>query len=1243
MSSRLRRMLLVNTRTSGNDTSASINEVDPRGGASITGENAVGKTTTLELFPLFFGTLPSQITETVGGREPMLKFVLAMPYSAIVFEYQCGDDEAHDLRCAVLRRTDNDHRPVYRFINGGFREEAFLRSDEQGRQLFCDDKQMVDAYFAMGVDCSRQLDIAEYRAVILGTEARTQDAKALRRMSVVYGFGTRLTNLDRLIAAVAKERLDFKDFVRLAISIVQERLNTHGDAPSRQKVTLRQSKDQIARWLRDRSALEVAFGMVKDVSLLREGLEQHNKAEMAFRAVRLEVAPALKLRRERLAAAQDSLKQARSDLNTHNVQSQQTLETLRTAVQVTANHKDACDNKVREEDARRGALHLSEVQEWARALDRLDQMQVELQGLDSSAEAMSGKSTDIEVRFTNLVNDARNAARNAASRLRASKEDIRSRAADEADALRTASKAQEDGLTAEFAAIEADLTPQIDDLVEDKAKLEAQIDAAQPSRAASDAQTAARALVRAADQRLLAATSALASARSAWERAVREQGDADGVVERAEQRIKSAQSDVAEAQSRLNPADGTLLSAFRSHPDEAWKADLAKILDPALLSRTDLSPTHNPNADPGTAFGWRMDTTTISQPIWSDDAQLRQALAQAESTLAAARGRLVEDKELLQRAAESVRNKKTSLDEAEAEHSVAVSRQDSARKQEADADEQCRLEVTELKRNGAQRVQELTDQLRELRSQLIHGASRLRTARSEVAASFDEKLRQHREALKQAIDSIEQEARDTEAKGETSVKSLEADRDASLKAAGVDPVRLAEIRKQANDLRNEISVIYARRPTVDLWRQWISEGGDQILVKLKVTASNAQSEHQKAQAAYTECEAKAKRELERLTKEVEKLESLERKLIEEISVVKGMLDEYGLSEVTLRDVDPEQSLEDLRARLNRARALVEDSEVLIRRRHAPIRDQLTGQSSSVADYVQRSLDALPGEMSLVGKAAELCTIYDGLKRQVLPNVINDVTTILNQVRQFRGVITRFESEVNHFNKELQRGLNVAQFHRIESLKVAIVSNFAELSLMREIDEIDKVARAHETSLAVNDRAQLPDAQTASALTKFLQLLRQDSTVELDLAAHVDLKGSVTVNGQTRHFSRPADLEHISSTGINAIILISLLVGMLNMIRGDNDIYIPWISDEVGKFDPGNFKGLMDTLRENRIDPVTASPTLTHAEFRHFARRYVFKDRGSIGMFAPQARSGKRAQAQPQRQGVETSSGAAHEA
>jgi hypothetical protein len=73
--------------------------------------------------------------------------------------------------------------------------------------------------------------------------------------------------------------------------------------------------------------------------------------------------------------------------------------------------------------------------------------------------------------------------------------------------------------------------------------------------------------------------------------------------------------------------------------------------------------------------------------------------------------------------------------------------------------------------------------------------------------------------------------------------------------------------------------------------------------------------------------------------------------------------------------------------------------------------------------------------------------------------------------------------------------------------------------------------------------------------------------------------------------------------------------MLNMIRGNADVYIPWVSDEVGKFDGGNFKALMDNLRDNRIDPVTASPKLTIAEYRHFARCYLFQDRGRIARYA----------------------------
>ena len=250
MASRLRRMLLVNTRTSGILSSGAINEVDPRGGAAVTGENTVGKTTTLELIPLFFGTLPSQIAEAVGGRDPMLRFVLPTAQSAIVFEYQRGDDEEQDVRCVVLRRTPGGDSAEYRFIMGPFRADLFTMATPAGVKVFRDDAQMVEAITASGMRPMRKLSIADYRAVILGLKAMNQDGRELRQMSTQYGFANRsLPHLDRLISAVVKEKVNFKDFVHVAVTIVQEAIGGPTTGLERGKFSLRQSRSQIDRWL----------------------------------------------------------------------------------------------------------------------------------------------------------------------------------------------------------------------------------------------------------------------------------------------------------------------------------------------------------------------------------------------------------------------------------------------------------------------------------------------------------------------------------------------------------------------------------------------------------------------------------------------------------------------------------------------------------------------------------------------------------------------------------------------------------------------------------------------------------------------------------------------------------------------------------------------------------------------------------------------------------------------------------
>lgn len=1214
MTSRLRRMLLVNTRTSGSETSRSINEIDPRDGASITGENSVGKTTTMELFPLFFGTLPSQISETVGGREPMLRFVLPTPYSAIVFEYQVGEDDAHDLRCVVLRREDNDHQPSFRFVRMGFRAEAFVATNEQGDVVFATDQQMCEAYTALGATPTKKHDIASYRAVILGLEAGTKEAVELRRRSVEFGLGSRLTNLERLIGAVARERLDFKDFVRLAVTIVRERLSAGGDSGGRHRVTLRQSKEHIGLWLRNRDALDAALRLSGDVGLLRESLQQHEAAESQRRALRQQIAPLLKLRRQGLEGLTSQLDSAQSSLTSHDQKAGIEERELLAAADAAAAQARAVSLLIDDETKRQESLHLGEVAQWAADLERVAQLQAEQTNLSTTADALAGKSTDIEARYERMGREITEAARQSARQIRDGERSARARSDAVAHRLRMDADAGKTGAEDELTTLSNELSPLIEDLGVEIGTLKGRIETVQASAGALLALKAAEEAEREAAQALRGASGAAHEAEMAKVRAAGHQRETEGQLDAAIRSVEDATRRLEHARLQLTPADGSLLQALRQADPGSWRPGLARVINPDLLQRTDLSPSLQ--VDTGSVYGWQLNTAEIVEPEWVDDQQLKDALQVAEQAFGIAQARLESARAAASSAAASWKQTSQALDTAKAEEGLAKTRLERAEAAVQTARSVCDREIKELKAKGAADLHALTQKLDSLRARLREAQSSKTRSLQAIDAQLQQALKANEAELQQTLADIESNAQSVEKAAALRVTELGAERDQLLGTEGVDPGRLRELRNQSQALADRIVSITQREPTVRRWKIWLEEGGEQILRQLNERATRARTASSDAQSRQQKRLGELREERRRLSAIVSDLLARQDSLKLDVQALQALLIEHGLSENVTREVDPELNTLALRNALIEADANLNQAEQSVRRRQRQLQDQLTIKPGTVADFINGRLESLNPDASFVLRAHELCLAQEALPREVLPSIINDVTTIFQQIIQYRAVISRFETEIRRFNSELQRSLNVTLFPRIEALQVEIASNFGELDLIKQIDEINAVAKEHMAQISLSGPLQLPGASTAAALSKFQYLLRQDSTVELDLAAHVDLRGSVTVNKQTRVFSRPADLEHISSTGINAIILITLLVGMLNMIRGKADLYIPWITDEVGKFDATNFKALMDTLRANKIDPVTASPTLSPGQFKHFARRYVFGDRGSIGVFAP---------------------------
>jgi hypothetical protein len=176
--------------------------------------------------------------------------------------------------------------------------------------------------------------------------------------------------------------------------------------------------------------------------------------------------------------------------------------------------------------------------------------------------------------------------------------------------------------------------------------------------------------------------------------------------------------------------------------------------------------------------------------------------------------------------------------------------------------------------------------------------------------------------------------------------------------------------------------------------------------------------------------------------------------------------------------------------------------------------------------------------------------------------------------------------------------------------------------------MDDIVRQHANEFGKDYTRDLPPEETARALGDLVSVLSSDGSVEVNLSSHITLNGSVTDNGQRKEFKRASELENISSEGLTSLVLITLMTALLNTIRGAEPVHVPWVTDEVGKFDPKNFLALMHMLQDNRIDVVTASPELGPAQQAMFSQRYLFEDKGRIREYSPLGSSVNVAPKQP---------------
>src|SRR3990167_6801181 len=913
MSFQMRQMLFINAGSNKHEPSNRITSIDPRGGASVLGENGVGKTTTLRIIPLFFGHLPSQIVLSGQGQEPMIRYILPTDASAIAFEYQRGTENEEDLRLAVIRRRrDESDAPEYRLYRCGYRQELFV---SEGR--FLTDEESQKQASLLGIEITGKLSTTQYRSVIRKTGLDAKDKKRMQAYSRDFSFGPKqLDNLDRLVAAMVKKHINFADIVQVAVGLVQYERGLGSD---RAQLSIRHGRAPFDRWMNNHAACVDALKLAPKIEELEHALKDHRAMEAKFRERRADVRLVNNARASELnvlTAAIEVMAEDRKEVVLSQAGCRTELGQLSNvageAARVTKRSFDDALDEANYFEVERAA-------HWDALVRELPTLRLNKKAIDSQVEVTEAANKEASSRYEKLVHDTEREAGERQLTLEVSKATYREEYEQTIKAIelqeRKALKESEATDTAQRQQLNESKEP----LLEQRGVWEAQVKSPTTSGETLQAQSTAK-------ERLLKHTQDAGDVRLIVSRAEAIHKEAqqafsgrEGDLRRAKAKTEQAAEALNLAQKRLNPDAGTLMSALRMHGDESWKATLAKIVNPDLLERADLDPKAIDDFDDvaQTAYGWQINTGAILSPEWADDTALSQAIELAASRLEAAQKHQDSAKEALADASGKLNAAKQSEEVAQARLFVLDGQLKDLETAVGVADRLVETEKKQVKAKADSELNRIRREIKEIADQ-INSLSQARVTLDKAIRSTHDKLRTEAKTLRDdAIRGIDISIKALKEDTVGRVQQIRKQLDDHLSAAGIDVAHLNGLKGQAGAVGRQIDEAEAKESLVRRWHEWLSAGGNTRVETLKSSAAAAAEAEGKHSAALNTFIASIETERVQFEAALKAKQDNAKAVDEDIEILTA-LDEndFGAYQpLHVSMIDPRESVKELRAKV----------------------------------------------------------------------------------------------------------------------------------------------------------------------------------------------------------------------------------------------------------------------------------------------------------------------------------------
>ncbi|QFU02080.1 hypothetical protein FIU83_10545 [Halomonas sp. THAF5a] len=1192
------------------------------------GTNGAGKTSALNLIPIFYGKDPSSLMVQAADKKNFVDYYLPSEQSMIVFEYRRGDGE---ICCSVVYRKPQGHY-AYRFVEGAADNTLFHRGVEDHYERGESVSDILRHVLpSNGVNVSAQItSVMDYRSIIQndphssGRRRRRNSSpfsrgNEARQFSLGDGLG-RMQHIEAMTAvAASKGRLleSLKDMI--VDTMLQDRISISAPPTHHKNVDL---------W----ADLKSLQDFKKSVPKLREGLQSHyalqdsrvalTSHEAAMRTVIDDARGQVRLAIEALGKKDDELEaleekhnQEQTRLNAEIIKHEQAVELERNRIQGLEEGLEAWENE--------------NISESKRLVASIPELQTRWREEQKNLELMTKRVANIEGEFagrrTETQQEYRKEQERLQGRVKTLSTELMTLVERQAQALIELGKCQGEEISAldqeageKSRALQATINELQDERVravspsdEEQAQLEDSAGAIEDAQAAV---TRASGLSDAAKKEFGNKTEARNEVLAAHDAAARA--------------LSAKKEQLDKLTKQLYPEDGTLL-AFLRNSELPWHDTLGKVLDPRLLSRRDLSPALADSPNLEQAFGITLELDDVDRPDAAEEEDVLLArLAKLKDAVRSAQGEA-------DRLEDQARKASGELKAADQAVQVAENRFEQANDKLTQAqasDTSLKHRIEQAQKARAEEVQERLEAAKNTLEEQERAARTLRDNRQrEHGAQYQQALADQqvdKERLQDEKASFENSLQDSVDREKDAILKLDDWRLQAMSEEGVDPQAVSDTSKLVTSLSDDISRAEQLRPRVSEYEAWLRDqwahkagyekalsDSEGLLARAKNTLESVQDAYRDVHKMLIAARKAAGKKVDRLESEIKDdtlLADTAAGVIAELPRVDSVL---GLAaEVTTR------GREQLIHELARLLSVTEQQRQTVLKSARQCGSTLAQHPGSKVfqswqnmreDRRSKSQHDEGSNAFTLEQMQDLEVLLEHRVPEIEQGVIVNVHSIGGELSDYHDSLKTLERNTKSITRRLDNHLNTShEFTVISDVSLRVKSKIHEFGFWRDLADF----AAAWAEWAVTGFSELPGEALLTRLINIDGQLKHARMSTHSLASMVELEIEFFEQGRRVPIRTDSDLNASGSQGISRLAILVLFSALARYLCPDERVNITWPIDELGELAPENSVKLFRMMNDRNISLFCAEPRITADLLRYFENKVLLdKHKGVLRM------------------------------